>query len=97
MFLIVFFSVAAALGLLAILVFVATSGRLCVETRRRIELGLMVFFYPSFMVFMGWQALDYAVQHDWLPAILFVAMAAFLGADGYGKLGSRLRSDRAAQ
>ena len=97
MFLAVFFSVAAALGLLAILVFVATSGRLSADVRRRIELGLIVVFYPFFTIFMGWRAFDYAVQHDWLPAILAVAMAAFLGADGYGKLGSRLRSDRAAQ
>ena len=95
MFLGVFFSVAAALGLLAILMFVAMSGRLSADTRRRIELGLIVVFYPVFIAAVGWQAFDYAVQHDWLPAILAVAMVAFLGADGYGKLGSRLRSGRA--
>ena len=96
MFLAVFFSVAAALGLLAILVFVATSGRLSADVRRRIELGLIVVFYQFFTIFMGWRAFDYAVEQSWLLAILTAGFVAFVGADGYRKLRVRLRSDRIA-
>ncbi|ADL02274.1 hypothetical protein [Brevundimonas subvibrioides] len=96
MFLMIFFSVAAILALAGVLVFVATSGRLSADTRRKIELGLIVVFYPICVFFMSWRAFDSFVQQHWVTAVLSAGLAVFLGADGYQKLRSRLLSDRVA-
>ena len=92
MYLVVFFSVAAALGLLGVLVFVATSGRLSAETRRKIELVLIIAFYPAFAIFFGWRLFTYAIAGDWLPAVLTLGLCVALGVQGFRQLRRRSRS-----
>ena len=89
----VFFMVAIPLGLLGVIGLVLISGRLAPATRRRLELFLMLAFYPGMVAVLGWQAVRLTAEGDWTGGALNGLIAATLAVQGVVMLRLRVRPD----
>ncbi len=77
------FTVLLAIVVAAVLAFVALSGMLSAGARSRVERVMAWVFYPLFVVFWGWRALEFGGDGSWFGAALMVLVAAAFAWQGY--------------
>ncbi|MDI1325452.1 MAG: hypothetical protein PSV23_01510 [Brevundimonas sp.] len=74
----ILFTALVPAALLMVLAFVLLSGRMSDGLRRRVELGLILIFYPVVILTWAWQAWDNQRQGDWLGfGLMLILVAAF--------------------
>ncbi|MFA4894053.1 hypothetical protein [Brevundimonas sp.] len=74
----ILFTALVPAALLMVLAFVLLSGRMSDGLRRRVELGLILIFYPVVILTWAWQAWDNQRQGDWLGfGLMLILVAVF--------------------
>lgn len=68
--------------LVALLVFVAVSGRLPASLRARIEKALGWIFWPLITVYWTWRAVEFGLEGEWINLALMGLLAVVFGAQG---------------
>jgi uncharacterized paraquat-inducible protein A len=84
------FIVAVPVALMLVLGLVLMSGKLRLKTRSRLELGLVLVFYPMVAVFLVGQAVDAGQAGDWLTCVGQAGLALFFVFSGVGIVRHRL-------